>query len=65
MRFRQISSYLQEQVPANKFLFAGKVQANKFLFAATVPANLKYTLSWVGWISSTFLGVAGVGGWVG
>ena len=39
MGFRQISSYLPEQVPANKFLFAGIVLANKFLFAGTVPAN--------------------------
>ena len=39
MEFRQISSYLLEQVPANKFLFAGIVPANKFLFAGTVPAN--------------------------
>ena len=39
MGFRQISSYLPEQVPANKFLFAGTVPANKFLFAGTVPAN--------------------------
>ena len=39
MGFRQISSYLPEQVPANKFLFAGIVPANKFLFAGTVPAN--------------------------
>ena len=38
-RFRQISSNLPEQVPANKFLFAGTVPANKFLFAGTVPAN--------------------------
>ena len=38
-RFRQISSYLPELVPANKFLFAGTVPANKFLFAGTVPAN--------------------------
>ena len=37
--FRQISSYLPEQVPADKFLFAGIVPANKFLFAGTVPAN--------------------------
>ena len=39
MGFRQISSYLPEQVPANKFLFARIVPANKFLFAGTVPAN--------------------------
>ena len=39
MGFRQISCYLPEQVPANKFLFAGIVPANKFLFAGTVPAN--------------------------
>ena len=39
MGFRQISSHLPEQVPANKFLFAGIVPANKFLFAGTVPAN--------------------------
>ena len=37
--FRQIIFYLPEQVPANKFLFAGIVPANKFLFAGTVPAN--------------------------
>ena len=38
-RFWQISPYLPEQVPANKFLFAGTVQANKFLFGGTVSAN--------------------------
>ena len=39
MGFRHISSYLPEQVPANKFSFAGTVPGNKFLFAGTVPAN--------------------------
>ena len=39
MGFRQISSYLLEQVPANKFLFAGIVPTKKFLFTRTVPAN--------------------------
>ena len=39
MEFRHISSYLPEQVPANKILFARLVPANKFLFAGTVPAN--------------------------
>ena len=39
MGFWQISSYLPEQVPANKFLFTGIVPANKFLFAGTVRVN--------------------------
>ena len=39
MGFRQKSSYLPEQVLANKFKFAGTVMANKFLYAQTVPLN--------------------------
>ena len=48
------SSYLPEQVPANKFLFAGVVPANKFFFGGTVQQISSYLPEQFQYIPSSF-----------
>ena len=55
MGFWQLSSYLPEQVPANKFLFAGVVPANKFFFGGTVQQISSYLPEQFQHITSSFL----------